>query len=138
MSPFSRLILSAAGAALLAPVAEARQGDPVADVLACRRIEDIESRLACFDASAARLETARQAGDIYVVEREAVEAVERDSFGFNLPSLPRFRLPAVALGRSERPHDAVASADQAPSAPAQPAPEAPGAPSRRRHPCPPR
>ncbi|MEP3072588.1 hypothetical protein [Maricaulis sp.] len=106
MSVLFRVGLSVAAVAFLSPGATALQTDPVDDVLACRSVVDIEARLACFDASAERLATARHSGDIVIVEREDVEAVERDSFGFNLPSLPRFRLPSLMAAQSE--HDAVA------------------------------
>ncbi|GLK50641.1 hypothetical protein [Maricaulis virginensis] len=122
MSALSRLTLSAATMALLAPAALAFQGDPVDDVLACRLIADIETRLACFDETSTRLANARDTGDIVVVEREAVEAVERDSFGFNLPSLPRFALPNLSSGREQ--HEAVAGAEG--TEPATPRAQTPG------------
>tara|TARA_R110002126_G_scaffold78229_3_gene194951 strand:- start:32 stop:733 length:702 start_codon:yes stop_codon:yes gene_type:complete len=97
----SRLALIAAlsGIAVLTP-ATALADDPVADILACRAIEPIEARLACFDSAAATLASAHSSGDIVTVMREDVEAVERDSFGFSMPSLPRFRVPLLA-GRAE-------------------------------------
>lgn len=105
MSLTTRLLFSVALAGLCSPAVHARQVDPVDRVLACRAIEDVEARLACFDSSSAQLAAARQTGEILVVEREDVEAVERDSFGFNLPSLPRFRLSQMLPG--DRQHDAV-------------------------------
>lgn len=75
-------------------------GDPVDAVLACRQIADIEARLACFDTAAANLAQARDTGDLVTVTRDDVEAVERDSFGFSMPSLPRFSMPA--FGRRDR------------------------------------
>tara|TARA_R110001606_G_scaffold187745_1_gene335335 strand:- start:3782 stop:4483 length:702 start_codon:yes stop_codon:yes gene_type:complete len=97
----SRLALIAAlsGIAVLTP-ATALADDPVAEILACRAIEPIEARLACFDSAAATLASAHSSGDIVTVMREDVEAVERDSFGFSMPSLPRFRVPLLA-GRAE-------------------------------------
>jgi hypothetical protein len=118
MSLTSRLLLSAAIASALAPAALARQSDPVDGVLACRGIADIETRLACFDAAAATLAAARDGGDIVIVERDDVEAVERDSFGFNLPSLPRFRLPVLAA-REREAHEAIAETDGSGSAGAE-------------------
>ncbi|MAZ92469.1 MAG: hypothetical protein CMH94_06900 [Oceanicaulis sp.] len=67
MPALSRLGVSVAALALVAPGALALQADPVDDVVACRAIDDIEARLACFDASAERLATARQSGDIVIV-----------------------------------------------------------------------
>lgn len=113
MPVLSRLGVSVAALALVAPGALAFQADPVDDVLACRAIDDIEARLACFDASAERLASARQSGDIVIVEREDVEAVERDSFGFNLPSLPRFSLSLPNLAGSGSQHQAIAEQNAA-------------------------
>lgn len=93
------LITAVAGIAILAPTA-ALADDPIADILACRTVEPVDARLACFDAAAATLDTARSSGAIVTVMREDVEAVERDSFGFSMPSLPRFRVPLLA-GRAE-------------------------------------
>lgn len=93
------LIAAIAGVAILAPAA-ALADDPIADILACRAVEPVDARLACFDAAAATLDTAHSSGAIVTVMREDVEAVERDSFGFSMPSLPRFRIPLLA-GRAE-------------------------------------
>lgn len=119
MSFTSRLLLTASVAALWAPTAQAQQGDPVDGILACRNIVNVEARLACFDSAAVRLASARQGGDIVIVEREEIEAVERDSFGFNMPSLPSLRLPR--LGSHDMPHDAMATAEPAVETPQAPA-----------------
>jgi hypothetical protein len=116
MSLTSRLLLSAAMGGLLITSAQAQTGDPVDGVLACRSIEDIEQRLACFDQAASTLAAARSQGDIVVVSREDVDAVERDSFGFNLPSLPRFSLPSLP-SRSSGTHDALAGTGEPAAAP---------------------
>jgi hypothetical protein len=98
----SRLAIIAVLAGAVSPVALAQANDPVDGILSCRSIEEIEARLTCFDAAAATLATARESGDVLTVTREDVEAVERDSFGFSLPSLPRFRLPQFAQRSAER------------------------------------
>ncbi|WP_203293188.1 hypothetical protein [Maricaulis parjimensis] len=129
MSLTSRLLLSAALTSLALPAGvQAQSGDPVDNVLACRAIADIEARLACFDQTSAALETARSTGDILIVEREAVENVERDSFGFSLPSLPSLSLPSLASRRPSS-HDALASADPAPAPTPAPQPAQPASPA---------
>jgi hypothetical protein len=112
----SRLAIFAILAGATSPIALAQASDPVEGILACRSIENIEARLECFDAAAVTLATARETGDVLTVTREDVEAVERDSFGFSLPSLPRFRLPQFAQRSAERTmaertHDALEGVD---------------------------
>ena len=90
------VILSAtAAAALAAPSAFAQNQDPINDVIACQQIADQAARLACFDAAAARLSDERDNG-LVAIYRQDVEAVERDSFGFDLPSMPRLSFSLFA------------------------------------------
>ncbi|WP_291842144.1 hypothetical protein [Maricaulis sp.] len=101
-----------------------QDGDAVDNILACRGIADISARLACFDSAATELATARSTGDLLTVSREDVEAVEGDSFGFAMPSLPRLRLPSLAaFGGAGSQHDALAPIPGDAAAPA-PAPAA--------------
>jgi len=102
----SRIALFAAISSCLTPMAQAQSDDALDRILSCRTVEDIEARLLCFDTAAASLAEARSSGEIMTVTNEDVEAVERDSFGFHMPSLPRFRLPMFT---------AQASADQTPA-----------------------
>jgi len=99
----------------------AQAGDAVDGVLACRSIADLEQRLACFDSASAELASARESGELVTISQQDVAAVEGDSFGFRMPSLPRLRLPAInALAANRAQHDAlddVATADPAPAAP---------------------
>ncbi|WP_420431489.1 hypothetical protein [Hyphobacterium sp.] len=80
----------ALNAALAAP-AMAQSTDPIDDILVCQQIAEEAARLACFDAAAARLSGERDNG-LVTVYREDIEAVERDSFGFDLPSMPGLSL----------------------------------------------
>lgn len=59
------------------------------DVYACRDIADPAQRLACFDAAVGRLAQAQQSGEFAAIDREGQAEVERDAFGFRLPSLSR-------------------------------------------------
>jgi len=114
--------------------------DPVDQILACRQITDAQARLDCFDAASGSLQTARDTGEIAVVMREDVQAVERDTFGLDLPSMPRLSLsmfsgrnrsapnpldPATSSETVRTGETAVASTDQAPQAPATPRETAP-------------
>lgn len=73
--------------------ASAQQGQntpPVLDqVYACASIAEGEARLACYDAAVGRLREAQSSGNLVAVDREQAQEIERDAFGFSLPSLPR-------------------------------------------------
>jgi len=91
-SEFKISILSAtAWGLMMSSGVSAQSSDPIDGILVCQRITDEASRLACFDAAAGRLSEERQNG-LVSIYREDVEAVERDSFGFDLPSMPRLSL----------------------------------------------
>lgn len=78
--------------ALAAPAAA--QGDPQAppvldQVYACAQVTAEAERLACYDSAVGRLRQAQNSGDLVAVDRAQAQAIERDAFGFSLPSLPR-------------------------------------------------
>jgi hypothetical protein len=56
----------------------------------CRKLTDDPARLACYDQATAALEQAEAKGDIVVVDREQARTVQRQAFGFSLPSLSVF------------------------------------------------
>ncbi|WBQ13580.1 hypothetical protein L2D00_02565 [Hyphomonadaceae bacterium BL14] len=87
--PLSRLSGRMAFACLLLGTAPAAYAAPLDSILSCRQIEDAQARLACFDAAAATLSQDVETGVVVAVEGVEIEAVERDGFGLNLPSLPR-------------------------------------------------
>lgn len=78
--------------------------DPVDQLLSCRQIADPQARLNCFDAASGTLQSARDSGDIAIVNREDVQAVERDTFGLDLPSLPRLSLSMFTGERTAAPN----------------------------------
>lgn len=76
------------GAVLVAPLhAETASTE---DVYACAALENDADRLACYDTAVGRLQQAEEAGDITTVSRTEVETVQKEAFGFSLPSLPTF------------------------------------------------
>ncbi len=75
----------------------AQQG-PLGPVLECADIQDNAERLACYDERVGNLRTSVRTGEVVAVDRPAVEAIERDGFGFNLPSLPRLSLSLFSGG----------------------------------------
>jgi len=64
------------------------QPDELQAIYACKSIEDAGKRLACYDSSVGRFEAAEKSGEVVTVSKTAIEKVERDAFGFNIPSLP--------------------------------------------------
>jgi hypothetical protein len=74
---------AAAGVALGAPAgAQGGSAPATLDALAgCRKILADAARLACFDVAAARIDSARSAGDLLALDREEVIARKRRQFG---------------------------------------------------------
>lgn len=72
--------------------------ESVESLFDCRTITDPAERLACFDANVSNLEEAETKGDIVVVDKETAKEIERESFGFSMPSLPRIGLPQFGNG----------------------------------------
>lgn len=60
------------------------------EIFACTSIEDALERVACYDSAVGRFKVAEDAGEVTVVAKAEVEEIQREAFGFNLPSLPRF------------------------------------------------
>jgi len=58
-------------------------------LLTCRAVVETTARLACFDAAVGALETAHRDGAIVVVDRGEMDRARRDTFGLDLPTLPR-------------------------------------------------
>lgn len=58
-------------------------------VYACASIADEAPRLACYDGAVGRLREAQNTGNLLAVDRAQAEEVDRDAFGFSLPSLGR-------------------------------------------------
>ncbi|MEE2527011.1 hypothetical protein V0U79_11580 [Hyphobacterium sp. HN65] len=75
--------------------------DPIDDILVCQQIADQAARLACFDAAAVQLAAERDNG-LVGIYRDDIEAVERDAFGFDLPSMPSISL-SMFSGRGNSP-----------------------------------
>ena len=80
------LLLSASSAAV---AQENNAPQVLTDVYACVDIEDGAARLACYDAAIGRLRLANERGDLLTIDRSEAQTVEREAFGFTLPSLPR-------------------------------------------------
>lgn len=88
-----RIVLSSlAFLALAAPAIaqESPQRPAILDqVYACANITGEAERLTCYDAAVGRLREAQNSGNLVAVDRAQAQEIERDAFGFSLPSLPR-------------------------------------------------
>ena len=88
---------------LLAAGAQAQEPKPISTqaIYACAEIADDMERLACYDDSVGRLEAAEAAGEVTTISKAEVEEIERDSFGFSLPSIARNVIPRLGNGDQE-------------------------------------
>jgi len=90
------LVVAASGTVAAQPGPPALQSpETLAKVYACSEIADSAARLACFDAAVAALKTAQTQGQFAAVDAAGVRQIEREAFGFSLPSLPRLGLPGL-------------------------------------------
>lgn len=83
--------------------------DTVQSLLACKDINDDTERLACYDTATGRFETAVETGEVVTVDEQSVKKIEREAFGFNLPSLPKLR---NILGGSKKAPSKTSSSDE--------------------------
>lgn len=102
-------------AALAASAASAQQPPATPGVLdqvyACAEIADETQRLACYDGAVGRLREAQTTGNLVAVDRAQAEDIDRDAFGFSLPSLGR-----LFGGGARESASAAASSTPSPSA----------------------
>lgn len=90
-----RIVLaSLAFIALAGPVAAQQQTSPgnpgvLDQVYQCRSITDEAQRLACYDGAVGRLQEAQNTGNLVAVDRGQAQEMDREAFGFSLPSLSR-------------------------------------------------
>ncbi|MBX3430114.1 MAG: hypothetical protein KF779_11100 [Hyphomonadaceae bacterium] len=88
-----RIILASLAFIALTGSVAAQEQHPTPDVLnqvyACRSIADEAQRLACYDGAVGNLQSAQNAGNLVAVDRQHAQEVDREAFGFSLPSLSR-------------------------------------------------
>lgn len=66
---------------------------------ACRSIANTDERVACYDRAIDQMMAAEQQGQFVAVDRSRVEEAQRESFGFDLPSISNL-LPNIRGGGS--------------------------------------
>lgn len=69
--------------------AKLKEANELSAVFACKSETDPMERLACYDSAVGKFEQAQQTGELITVSKSQIEEVERDSFGFSIPSLPK-------------------------------------------------
>ncbi len=91
----TKMLFSAAivtTAFMLTPGAQAQTPDILSDLYQCKTLSDNAARLACYDEKVGRVETAQETGELVAIDREAAEEIQRESIGFNIPSLPKINI----------------------------------------------
>jgi hypothetical protein len=82
-------------AALAQPAVSGQTPETLSKVYACAEITDGPARLACYDQAVGAMQSAQKQGAFTAVDAAQVQQLERESFGFRLPSLPRLSLPSL-------------------------------------------
>ncbi len=87
---FKILLAGATAAAVFAGPALARQSvqNPTDPIYACAAIAEDSARLACYDDAVGALRTKEEAGLVQTIDVGQIEAIEKEAFGFSMPSLP--------------------------------------------------
>jgi hypothetical protein len=71
---------------------------PLEPIYACADKTNPTERLACFDAAVATIRAKEAKSEIVTFDKQRVEKVRREAFGFSLPSLPKLGFPAFGGG----------------------------------------
>lgn len=79
------VILAASAAAVGTP-----QSKTIADLAACREINEPTQRLACYDGQVANLLAAQKKGDVVIADRSDLRAAKKGLFGLTLPKIKLF------------------------------------------------
>lgn len=82
-------------------------GAPTDSVYACAAIPEDAARLACFDSAVAELRSKEQAGLIQTVDVAKIKEIERDAFGFSMPSLPALFNRSNASGKTSQEAESI-------------------------------
>lgn len=82
-------LLALACATPAAAQQEASTPQVLDQVYSCSSITSDQARLACYDAAVGHLREAQTSGNLVAVDRAQAQEIERDAFGFHLPTLPR-------------------------------------------------
>jgi len=85
------LLFSASGAvAQEGPALETDRPQLFSELVECRKIENVEERVACYDEKVDALDQAEADNELIIADREEVREARRGLFGFNLPKIRLF------------------------------------------------
>jgi len=73
----------------LAQTKSSVQSKEMSVLFACQFEKNASKRLECFDKAVNRLQQAKNQGEIITITKNQIKEVEKNSFGFNIPSLPK-------------------------------------------------
>jgi len=73
----------------------------LAGLYACETLSGEQAQLNCFRAETAKLRAAETSGDFVTIDKQAAEDIEKESYGFNLPSLPKLKLFGTSDGETK-------------------------------------
>ncbi|WP_026942780.1 hypothetical protein [Hellea balneolensis] len=86
------IFLCLLGALFVNLTASAKPVNSLSGLYACETILDKDAQLNCFLAETSKLRVAETSGDFITIDKQAAEEIEKESYGFNLPSLPKLKL----------------------------------------------
>jgi hypothetical protein len=69
------------------PPAPAAENSALKTMIDCRKLPTKDARADCYDAAIDSLSQAQAEGKVVVIDREKIQTVRRQAFGFSLPSL---------------------------------------------------
>jgi len=74
---------------------ESLSDSPMAALYACQVIPVAADKLACFERETASLQALETGQELTVVDVATATELKKESFGFNMPSLPKLKLPKL-------------------------------------------
>ena len=99
MSVRTLLVPLVAAALVTAPaLAQEAPTNPTDGVYACASVTEDAARLACFDNAVAALRSQEEAGLVQTIDVAKIENLEKEAFGFSMPSLPALFSRQAASG----------------------------------------
>ena len=101
MKAHATVVFAITGLFVAAPaLAQTPTNSPLLGVYACKSINEPLERLACFDSAVGTLEQREAKKEIVALDSTTAKSLEREAFGFSLPSLPKLGLPSLG-GKAE-------------------------------------
>jgi hypothetical protein len=104
---FVTVAIAASAAAQPAPM-PGQAPDTLTKVYECAKETDDSKRLTCYDAAVGALRTAQETGAFAAIDTQQVKELEREAFGFRLPSLPKLVFPTLKPEQVETGPETVA------------------------------